>query len=122
MVNNIDKTRSRIQCEYIDQNTEMVDEFLWELNKPETVETVEALEYNGYSHFRVIDTIVFRNIHLLKECVTMKDVALWYLDDEGLLPDGIPESWINTEQILLDFEDFGYKILPNPSGGFVFIQ
>lgn len=123
MITSIDKIRARIQQEYIDRDTELVDNFLFELRNPKTVEIVEALEYNGYSHFRVMDAIVFHNIDLVKDCTSIEQFIYYYLDDEGFIDRSImPIEYIDTEAVYNDLLNFGYKILPNPKGGFVFIR
>ena len=122
MITSIDKIRARIQQEYIDKDTELVDNFLYELRNPKTVEIVEALEYNGYSHFRVMDTIVFRNIDLVKDCTSIEQFIHYYLEDEGFIDRGMPVEWIDTERVYDFLLDCGNKILSNPKGGFVFIR
>lgn len=122
MITSIDKIRARIEQEYIDKDTELVDNFLYELRNPKTVEIVEALEYNGYSHFRVMDTIIFNNIDLVKDCETIEQFIYYYLEDEGFITDTMPTEWIDTEAVYNDLLELGNKILPNPKGGFVFIR
>lgn len=122
MITSIDKIRARIQQEYIDKDTELVDNFLYELRNPKTVEIVEALEYNGYSHFRVMDTIVFNNIDLVKDCTSIEQFIYYYLEDEGFIDRSMPVEWLDTERVYDFLLDCGNKILPNPKGGFVFIR